>query len=233
MAARILIADDHPVLRAGLRALIGDEPGFRIVGEATDWDEMMRMAANLQPDVVILDLGMPGCGGTAGTERWVEVQPDICVLVLTASEEMSMMDAALQTGAMGFVAKRVAEPELSTAIHAVTLGDSYDHSSTTPGATPGAESFDSSAPSFGAPDSQMERLPDWTCVEALTPREIDVLRLVALGYTNPQMASELRISVRTVETHREGLMAKLGMHTRVELVRYALEQGLLEMVAAG
>ena len=232
MAARVLIADDHPVLRAGLRALIGDEPGFRIVGEAADWDEMMRMAANLQPDVVVLDLGMPGCGGTAGAERWVEVQPDICVLVLTASEEMSMMDAALQTGPLGFVARRVAEPELRTAIHAVALGDNYDCSRLTPGATPGAESFGASAPSSGAPDSKMQRVPDRTCVEPLTPREIDVLRLVALGYTNPQIASELRISVRTVETHREDLKAKLDVHTRVELVRYAMEQGLLEMVAA-
>ncbi len=227
MAARILIADDHPVLRAGLRALLGDEPSFRIVGEAADWDEMMRMAANLQPDVVILDLGM--LGWRAGTERLVEMRPDICVLVLRASEETSMMHAALQAGANGFVAKRVVESELMTAIHAVAHGDIYVRSSM----TRGAESLDSSASSSGAPDSQMQRFPDRTCVEALTPRETDVLRLIALGYTNLQMASELRISVRTVETYRENLMAKLDMHTRVELVRYALDQGLLEMVVSG
>ena len=226
MAARILIADDHPVLRAGLRALLGDEPSFRIVGEAADWDEMMRMAANLQPDVVILDLGMLGC---VGTERLVEMRPDICVLVLRASEETSMMHAARQAGANGFVAKRVVESELMTAIHAVAHGDIYVRSSM----TRGAESLDSSASSSGAPDSQMQRFPDRTCVEALTPRETDVLRLIALGYTNFQMASELRISVRTVETSRENLMAKLDMHTRVELVRYALDQGLLEVVVSG
>ncbi len=228
MTARILIADDHPVLRAGLRALLGGEPDYKVVGEAADSDEAVRMAGALQPDVVIMDIGMPGCGGIAATERLVGLHPHIRVLVLTASEETAMMHAALRAGAMGFVAKRVVESELVNAIHAVTHGDIYVHSSMTRESKRSTGSFGA-----GATDRQKRYASEWACVEPLTPRETEVLRYIGLGYTNPEIATELQISVRTVETHRENLIAKLNMHTRVELVRYALDQGLLEAGVTG
>ncbi|MFN2183195.1 MAG: response regulator [Anaerolineae bacterium] len=215
MSVHILLADDHPVLRRGLRALIDAEPGLKVVGEAADADGALRLVEELAPDIVVLDIRMPGMSGIEATRQMIELQPGIRVLILTATEEPSFLDAAMQAGAMGYVGKRVAESELEQAIRAVANGDLYIHCSTAPSLLP--------APLPPAVDAVL--------VEALTPRETEVLRLIALGYTNPGMADKLHISVRTVESHRANLMAKLDLHSRADLVRYAHVQGLLELGA--
>ncbi|HSJ55162.1 MAG TPA: response regulator transcription factor [Anaerolineae bacterium] len=213
MAVRILLADDHPVLRAGLRALIEAEPDLEVVGEAEDGDEAVRLAELLAPDVAVLDISMPGLSGIEATRRMIANQPGLRVLVLTVSEEASLLQAAVDAGARGYIVKRVAEVELMQAVRAIIRGDFYVHTSVTPN-TP------SVAP---APEGQAS-----APTETLTAREVDVLRLIALGYTNPEIAQKLQIGVRTVESHRANLMDKLDRRSRVDLVLYAYQNGLFE-----
>jgi two-component system response regulator NreC len=211
---RILIADDHGVLRAGLRALLNAEPDLQVVGEAADCDEAVRLSGVLRPDVVLMDISMPGAGGgIEATRRMVELLPDTCVLILTAHEDKGLLREAIRAGAAGYILKRAAESELVNAIRAVARGDLYVHSALTR-----ALLADAAQPSTGGAGG----------AEPLSPREIEVLRLVARGYTNRQIAEALNLSVRTVESHRANLMDKLGLHSRVELVRYASEHKLLE-----
>ena len=207
----ILIADDHGVLRAGLHKLLEAEPGMHVVGEATDGEEAVHQAAELQPDVVLLDVSMPGPGGVEVTRQIKEILPEARVLILTAHEDEGLLRGAVEAGAAGYVTKRAIEPELITAIQAVWRGDMYVHPAMT------------RALLKAEPSSAREET-----IGPLTPREIDVLCLIAQGYTNGQAAEELGIGVRTVETHRANLMGKLGLRGRVELVRYAREHGLLD-----
>jgi two-component system response regulator NreC len=213
MAIRVLIADDHGVLRAGLRALLNAEPDLEVVGEAADGDEAMQLARTLQPDVVLMDIHMPGCGGIEATRRLKVLHPDVLVLILTVHEERSLLQEAIRAGAAGYIIKRAVESELINAVHAVSRGDLYVHPAMTRALLDGK-----TAP----------RIDDDLVVEELTPREIEVLRLIAQGHTNRQIADILTISVRTVESHRANLMVKLNLHSRVELVRYAMEHGLLQ-----
>jgi two-component system response regulator NreC len=213
MTARILIADDHGVLRAGLRALLDAAPDLKVVGDAADGDEALRLTEELQPDVVLMDISMPGCGGIEATARLRQLKSDIRVLILTFHEDETLLKEAMRAGASGYIVKRAVESELINAIRAVLRGDLYIHSGMTR-----ALLADSST---AGPRSQMS-------VEKLTPREMEVLRLVAQGHTNRQIADLLTISVRTVETHRANLMGKLHLESRVELVRYAAEHGLFD-----
>jgi two-component system response regulator NreC len=213
MTSRILIADDHGVLRAGLRALLNAESGLEVVGEAADGNQALELARTLRPDVVVLDISMPGPDGIEVTRQLKDEMPDVRVLVLTVHEDDGLLRAAIRAGASGYVIKRAVEAELISAIHAACRGDLYVHPAMTRALLH---------------DLQPELISDDTLVEALTPREVEVLRLVATGYTNRQIAEELTISVRTVESHRASVMDKLGLHSRVELVRYATKQGLLE-----
>lgn len=212
---RILIADDHGVVRAGLRALLDAEPDLQVVGEATDSQEALRLTGELHPDVVLLDISMPGLGGIESTRQIRAAEPEIRVLILTVHEDEGLLRASLQAGAAGYVTKRAVETELISAIHAVQRGDLYVHPTMTRSLVK-----DISPLSPPAADSDH--------VEPLTPRETEVLRLIAQGHTNRQTADVLGISVRTVETHRANIMGKLGLHGRVQLVRYAMEHGLLE-----
>lgn len=212
MSIRILIADDHGVLRAGLRALLDSEPDLEVVGEAVDGDETLRLADDLQPDVVLLDISMPGPGGIEVTRHLEEMLPDARVLILTVHEDESLLREAMRAGAAGYIVKRAVESELINAIRAVRRGDLYVHPAMTRALLK---------------DLHPSRASEEEPVEPLTPRETEVLRLIALGYTNRQSAEVLTISVRTVETHRANLMDKLGLRSRVELVRYAMEHGLL------
>lgn len=211
----ILLADDHGVLRAGLRALLDAEPGLQVVGEATDGQETLLLAGELHPDVVLLDVSMPGPGGIEVTRQLEEALPETRVLILTVHEDESLLREAIQAGAAGYITKRAIKSELINAIHAVWRGDLYVHPAMT------RALLGDSPPSPPAGENQ-------GLVEPLTPREIEVLRLIAQGYTNCQAAEVLYISVRTVESHRANVMGKLGLRGRVELVRYALEHGLLE-----
>ena len=213
MSIRILIADDHGVLRAGLRALLNAEPELEVVGEAGDGDEALRLATQLRPDVLLLDISMPGPGGIEVTRRVKQALPDTRVLILTVHEDESLLREAIQAGAAGYIIKRAVESELINAIQAVWRGDVYIHPAMT------RALLKEVAPAT---------FSDETPVEPLTPRETEVLQLIAQGYTNRQIAEQLTISVRTVETHRANLMDKLGLRSRVELVRYAREHGLLE-----
>jgi two-component system response regulator NreC len=213
MPIHILIADDHGVLRAGLRTLLNAEPNLEVVAEASDGNDVLRLASELRPDIVLLDISMPGPGGIEVTRRLKEALPELRVLILTAHEDESLLREAVQAGAAGYIIKRAVESELINAIHAVWRGDLYVHPAMTRALLKETSLFPA--------------IPEPT-VESLTPREIEVLRLIAKGYTNGQIAKELTLSVRTVESHRANLMSKLELRSRVELVRYAMEHGLFE-----
>jgi two-component system, NarL family, response regulator NreC len=214
MSIRILLADDHGVLRAGLKALLDVDKEFHVVAEAWEGDQVPRLAAKMQPDVVLLDLNMPGPGNLEVTRRILEVAPKTRILVLTAHEENGMVREALKAGASGYIIKRALESELLNAIRAVHRGEVYVHP------------FMMRA--LLTPPVQEPALEEATASSPLTPRELDVLRFIARGYTNRQIGESLSLSVRTVESHRANLMGKLGLQTRVQLVRYAAEHGLLE-----
>lgn len=215
MTIRILIADDHSLIRTGLRTILNAQPGFEIVGEAADGHETLRLAQELRPDVVLTDISMPGPvgGGIAVARRLKEILPSIRVLILTVHEDESLLREAVRAGAAGYIIKRAAETELVTAIEAACRGELYIHPAVT------RSLFKEPTP---APASRA--LVD----EALTQREIDVLRLLAKGYTNRQIADVLNLSMRTVEGHRSNLMSKLNVHSRVELTSFAEERGLLD-----
>lgn len=211
MTTRILIADDHPVLRSGLRVLLGADPDLEVVGEAGTGEETVRLAEELRPDVVLLDIGMPGESGIETVRRLKAELPALKVLFLTMHEEEGMMLEALGAGGDGYLIKRTDEAEIIHAIRVVRRGDVYVHPAMTRALLSQAET----------PERPQEP------VEPLTRREIDVLRLLARGNTNRQIAELLGLSTRTVESHRANLMGKLGLSSRVELVTYAEEHRLL------
>jgi two-component system response regulator NreC len=215
MCIRILIADDHGVLRAGLRALLSAETDLEVVGEAADGQETLQLCSEMTPDLVLLDISMPDLSGIEITRHLKEILPEARVLILTVHEDESLLQEAIQAGAAGYIIKRAAESELIDAIRAVWRGDLYVHPAMTRALLKEMSSSSSSAPS----NSPME---------TPTPREVDVLRYIAQGYTNRQTAEALSISVRTVESHRANLMDKLHLRSRVELVRYARENGFIE-----
>ncbi len=212
MPIRILIADDHGLVRSGLRAMLRGDPDLEVVGEAEDGAETLRLAAELAPDLVLLDISMPGESGIATARRLKETHSELAVLFLTMHEDDGLLQEALDTGADGYVIKRAEEPELLQAIHAACRGDVYVHPAMTRGL-------------LRQPVTNRRRggLPE----PELTPRELDILRLLVRGNTNRQVAEELGLSTRTVESHRANLQGKLGLTSRVELVEYAEEHGLL------
>lgn len=212
MPIRILIADDHAVVRSGLRALLATDPELDFVGEAGDGAEALRLAATLRPDMVMLDITMPPDNGIAIARRLKEAHPEIVVLILTMHEDEDLLHEALRAGAAGFVIKRAEEPEILRAIYAASRGDLYVHPAMT------------RALLHQTITTEHRR---GTEPESLTRRETDVLRLLARGNTNRQIAELLHLSVRTVENHRANLMGKLGLASRVELVNYAEAHDLL------
>lgn len=211
MSLRILLADDHGVLRAGLRALLNAEDDLEVIGEAADGAQALQMARRLEPDIVLMDISMPGTGGLEATRQLLAELPDAKVLLLTVHEDQSLLQDAIHSGASGYILKRAAESELINAIHAVVRGDIYVHPSMTRALF----------------EEQPKNTPINTVEVTLTHREIEVLKLIAQGYTNRQVGEMLNLSMRTVESHRANLMAKLGISSRVELVRYALQHSLL------
>jgi two-component system, NarL family, response regulator NreC len=184
-----------------------------VVGEAADGETALRLASRLRPDVVLLDLSMPGPGGVEVTRRMREILPDTRVLVLTVHEDETLMREALRAGASGYIIKRAVESELISAIQSVSRGEVYVHPAMT------RFLLRESPP----PAPSRKRDPT-----TLTRRETEVLRLIVKGHTNAQVAEVLGISVRTVESHRANLLGKLGLQSRVELVRYAMANRLLD-----
>ena len=212
MSIRILLADDHAVVRSGLRGLLRADPELEVVGEAGDGMETLRLAESLQPDLVLLDITLPPENGIKTTQRLKEAHPQLVVLILTMHEDEGLLHEALRAGASGYLIKRAEESEILQAIHATSRGDIYVHPAMTRALLHPPVTTEHRR---GSP------------AEELTRRELDVLRLLAKGNTNRQIAGLLGLSMRTVENHRANLMGKLGLVSRVELVNYAEEHDLL------
>lgn len=214
MPIRILLADDHNVMRAGLRSLLNAESDFVVVGEVSDGSRVLELASTLNPDLVLMDLSMPNQGGIETTRRLKEVLPNIRVLILTVHEDETLLRSAIQAGASGYVIKRAVEDELIAAIRAISQGDMYIHPAMT-------RALLKDLTPASSPERKTQLEP------TLTKREIEILHLIARGHTNSQIAQILSLSPRTVEGHRANLMGKLNLHSRVELVEFAEQHGLL------
>jgi two-component system response regulator NreC len=204
---RIVLADDHTVVRAGLRMLLDNEADVEVVAEAGDVDSARRYVRGHHPSVLVLDLNMPGGSSLEAIPVIREESPDTQIVVLTMQQEPAFAREALGAGALGYVLKEAADDELLEAVRRAAVGESYLNPRL--GARIAAE------PPPGPPDD-------------LSEREVDVLRLIALGHTNAEIAEQLFLSVRTVETHRSHIQQKLRLSTRAELVGYAIERGLIE-----
>lgn len=213
---RILLADDHAILRAGLKLLLDAQPDLTVVGEAQNGMGALKLAEEMHPDIILLDLTMPGMGGLDVLRSLKGISPHSRVLVLTMHDDEGYLRQALALGAAGYVLKKAVDSELLNAIRAVMRGETYVHSA-----------MMDKLLNLDAAGSQPANASEnpW---ENLSAREVDVLRLVALGYTNSEIAEQLSISVKTVETYRARGMEKLGLNTRAQLVRDALARGILE-----
>lgn len=211
---RILLADDHTILRQGLRALIDSQPDMEVIDEAANGVEAIEKAKQTLPDVVIMDIGMPEMDGAQATDFLKHELPQIKVIALTVQEDTGYLGQMLKAGASGYVRKRAAADELINAIRLVAAGGHYlDPELTARFVT-----------------SHLDQPPVESAVKrpALSKREQDVMRSIAWGYTNKEIAAALSISVKTVETYKARLMVKLDLRSRVDIVRYALRQGWLD-----
>lgn len=207
---KILIADDHGVVRSGLRRLLEGEQGIEVVAEAADGAEARDKALALRPDLAILDVKMPELSGLEATREIHRQAPEVSVLILSMHEEERYLFEALKAGASGYVLKRAADSDLIDAIHAIDRGEPF--------LTPEAQQA-LIRDVLGEGESQQEEL---------TPREEQVVKLVAEAHTNKEIAELLGLAEKTAENHRSNAMRKLGMRDRVELVRYAIRRGLIE-----
>ncbi len=211
MSIRVVIVDDHAILRAGLRRVLDAEPDIDVVGEAPSAERAVFEAISGQPDVVLMDVMMPGKTGIEGMPAVLQAVPQTKVLVLSMQDDPRYVREAFAAGASGYVLKEAADSEVVGAVRAVAAGERYVH------------------PSLGArlvaAEAEEQRKAE---ADPLSDREREVLRLLALGHTNQEIAKALFISVRTAETHRAHIMQKLRLTSRAELVRYALAEGMLE-----
>ncbi len=211
---RILLADDHTILRDGIRALFEDEPDMECIGEAEDGRTTVRMACELQPDVVLMDIAMPLLNGLEATYQIKRQNPQINVLILTMHDNEEYIRQVLAAGAMGYILKDAAARELLGAIRAVHRGEAVLSSAVTRLVIEDYLRWGNTHPE----DSS----------NCLTPREREVLQLIAEGYTNKQIAEILCISIKTVQAHRSKLMQKLDLHDRAELIKYAIQKKIIE-----
>ena len=213
---RVLIADDHAVLRAGVNMLLNAQPDMEVVGEASNSEEAISKTMELKPDVLLLDITMPGPGGIEVIRKLKAEGVPTAILVLTMHEDEGYFRETLSSGALGYIPKKAADTELISAIRIVNSGQVFLYPSLT-------KNLVKELIYSGAFDKEVE--PD--SYGRLSRREREVLQLVAQGYTNQQMADRLFLSVKTIETYKTRVMEKLDLHSRVELVRYALQRGLL------
>jgi len=214
---RVFIADDHAVVRDGLRLLINAQPDMRVVGEAEDGRQAYEVIKEQQPDLAIMDVSMPGANGIETTVRVLRQWPRIKILALTMHEDRSYLRSLLEAGASGYVLKRSAAEELIRAIRTVATGGTY----LDPTLTATMVQSLLRKPGQPLPKGEMAGL-------ALSERERQVLEYIAQGYTNKEIAARLDLSVKTVETHKANAMHKLGIRSRIDIVRYALLQGWLQ-----
>ncbi len=210
---RVLLADDHQIVREGLRRMIESQPDMRVVGEAANGKEVLTQAKALEPDVVVMDLSMPELNGLQATERLAAELPTVKVVALTAHEDECYLRQLCKVGASGYVLKRSAGEELIKAIGTVARGGVYYEAT-----------LASKALARQAGNAVVPGQPD---AAELSDREREVLTLLAWGYSNKEIAGELRLSVKTIETYRVRLSEKLQLQSRTEIVQYALRQGWL------
>jgi DNA-binding NarL/FixJ family response regulator len=211
VSIRVLVVDDHAVVRTGLRRVLDAEPDIETVAEAATAERAVFEAIDHKPDIVLLDLMMPGKSGIDGMPALIQAVPEAKILILSMQDDPRYVREAFEAGASGYVLKEAADTEVVSAVRAVAAGERYVHPAL-------------GARLIAAEVEQRKRAE----VDPLSEREREVLRLLALGHTNQEIAKMLYISVRTAETHRAHIMQKLGLSSRAELVRHALAEGLLD-----
>jgi two-component system response regulator NreC len=212
MPINVLIADDHAIVRAGLRTLITSEVDLKLLGEATGGLEAIEKLKQLQPDVLVLDISMPDLDGIEVIRQLKIVGVTTAILILTVHEDEALLREAIRLGASGYIIKHAAESELIAAIRSVYRGELYVH-----------PKMIRSLVETKLPATQSEKVEP----EGITAREVEILKLIIQGYTNKQVAELLTLSIRTVEGHRANLTDKLGIRSRVDLLRYARDHGLI------
>jgi len=210
----VLLADDHATVRYGLKLLIDAEPDMTVVAEAGDGEEAIRKTLEMKPDIVVMDISMPGVNGLAATRTLKQIQPSVLVITLTRHTEDAYLQELLRAGASGFVLKRSAPAELLHAIRGVASGGQYLDSTLTSRVTAGF--IARAGGGAGKP------------VATLTDRETQVLRLIAAGYGNKEIGAQLTLSVKTVDAHKTNAMRKLDLRGRIDIVKYAVLQGWLD-----
>ena len=212
-ALRIVLADDHVTVRQGLKLLLESQPDMTVVGEASDGATAVQRALDLRPDVVVMDISMPGMNGLVATRKLREAQPDTAIVTLTRHADDAYLQELLRAGVSGYVLKQSAPTELLQAIRAAAAGGQYLDSALTSRVTAGFLGRQGKAPG--------------TAAGPVSERESDVLRLIASGYSNKEIAASLALSVKTVETHKANAMRKLALSSRIDIVNYAILQGWL------
>jgi DNA-binding NarL/FixJ family response regulator len=212
-ALRILLADDHVTVRHGLKLLIDSQPDMKVVSEASDGQTALQRALELKPDVVVMDISMPGMNGLVATRQLKQLRPDAAIVTLTRHSDDAYLQELLRAGVSGYVLKQSAPAELIQAIRAAAAGGQYLDSSLTSRVTAG----------FLAREGK----PLGKAGVTVSQRESDVLRLIASGYSNKEIAAQLNLSVKTIEAHKANAMRKLGLTGRIDIVKYAVLQGWL------
>jgi len=202
----VLLADDHTLVRRGFRRLLEDDPAITVVGEASDGDEAVRLAATLAPRVIMMDCAMPGTSGLVATRRILQQNPNIAIVMLSMHSEVTLVRQALDAGARGYILKDALDLDLSTAVKRAVAGELVLDPKLTPPATLKGERG-----------------------HGLSPRELEVLRLICDGLSNRAIAARLGLSVNTIAVHRANIMKTLGVHKTAELVMYAIQNGLVNV----
>ncbi len=213
---RVVLADDHRMMREGIRAMLERRSDIQVVGEAADGREAVRLASQLCPDVVVMDVSMPLLNGIEATRHIRRDCPDVRVLILTVHESQEYVAQLLAAGASGYIIKKAGGDELLNAIHAVARGEAFLHP----------------AVAKVVVEDYVQRLQVGQGVGAgdvLSDREREVLQLIAEGYTNREIADLLHVSIKTVQNHRSKIMSKLDLHDRGELIKYAIQQGIIHL----
>ncbi len=215
MKIRLLLVDDHQVVRSGLRMLLGNESDVEIVADAGTAAEALEAVKQFHPNVVLMDIGLPDLSGIDATKLIKQTDPEVAVVALTIHEDEEYFFKMLEAGAGGYVPKRAAPEELLTAIRAAAVGEVYLYPSLA---------------KLLVKDFLAQERPNEgnNVLDGLTERELEVLRYLAEGTSNPEIAAALVISAKTVARHRENIMQKLGLHSRAELVRYAIRKGIIK-----
>jgi len=211
---RILIVDDHTIVRSGIRLLLETEPGIVVVGEAVNGKQALILAEDLQPNIILMDIAMPEMDGLEATRQIKERFPEINIVILTMHRSDEYFFELLKAGASGYILKTADTDELIQAVHTTSRGDVFLHPTM-------AKKL------LGAYLSQSESNKDQTTDNLLSSREKEILLLLAQGYSNKEIAEKLVVSPSTVNTHRGNLMTKLGLNTRRELILYARQRGLI------